>query len=614
MRTLPIRPEPHPDESFSSYVDRLAASCNVRLLTLLARTGVIDQDHSAKSSLMAGYGVSLSPQKLRAFSRAARLPEERVSEMLMTSYKGLACDFRNIGDLSDSLAVRIAARSNWAYFVGSHACPSCLKESGGAWKLAWKLPWSFACTRHRNLLIDSCPSCKLRLCSGRRDARCSPASPSRVPVLGACRNTPQPLHRSSNTRPDPCGYSLYQAKAGFLGGEFHRILEAQERIDAVLGGALPAAAGEETAPLAYFLDLRSLTAMILAWGVMEDLGELPEPARAAFARHIKDREDGRPMQGRPSSLSEDERDKSFSKLQTYTPQNAALLAGVVPLAVTMLASPTPQVLAESVSSLVLRIREQNPQRFFSRMRSFNLSARLEDARSRCVKPHQRPAYRLNSSRAKEPAKPSSDALSHDHVPQLLWKEHYEDLFARLLEPGTRKPFARAFCSMALVKTIDKTSWEQAAVELGIPQRTGRATANNVVIRLNRSGEMDLFTLRIGALAEILAETLSVTNYGLRRRALTNFEIGTQDWNELSQIAGVRPGKPGGRRIYASVWLWCYLTDGYYLFSPWFARNNTKSAQTVYWRFRRYELDGLKSVLEARGKQVLAKLAGPQCLA
>lgn len=213
MRTLPIRPDPVPEESFASYLDRIAAHCDIRLLTVLARTGVIDQDRGAKSSLMAGYGMHLPPERLRIFSRVTRLPEEIVADMLLTKFNGLTEDFGDTSNLSGGLDVRRAARGRWAYFIGSHACPSCLKESGGVWKLVWKLPWSFACTRHRNLLIDSCPSCKRRLLSGRKDARCSPASPSRVPVLGTCRNTPRSRAERSKSRPEPCGHRLDESES-----------------------------------------------------------------------------------------------------------------------------------------------------------------------------------------------------------------------------------------------------------------------------------------------------------------------------------------------------------------------------------------------------------------
>ena len=48
----------------------------------------------------------------------------------------------------------------WRHYGSrSRFCPACLQEDHGRWQLSWRLPWSFACTRHQVLLHDYCPSC-----------------------------------------------------------------------------------------------------------------------------------------------------------------------------------------------------------------------------------------------------------------------------------------------------------------------------------------------------------------------------------------------------------------------------------------------------------------------
>ena len=88
--TLPIRPVLSPGESLPSYVDRLAAFWGVRLQTMLAITGIVDEDHALVPPV--AYGVALSPKRLQAFSYVTRLPEETVSRMLLTGYDGIAFD------------------------------------------------------------------------------------------------------------------------------------------------------------------------------------------------------------------------------------------------------------------------------------------------------------------------------------------------------------------------------------------------------------------------------------------------------------------------------------------------------------------------------------------
>ncbi|MFC5665953.1 TniQ family protein [Kitasatospora misakiensis] len=41
-------------------------------------------------------------------------------------------------------------------------CPPCLAERGGRFRLTWWSPWTFACTKHRVLLADHCPTCLTR--------------------------------------------------------------------------------------------------------------------------------------------------------------------------------------------------------------------------------------------------------------------------------------------------------------------------------------------------------------------------------------------------------------------------------------------------------------------
>ena len=99
--------------------------------------------------------------RLRTFARATRLDVAQVKEMLLERYHGRAVDLSGL-EPTDAASFRKIALHEWAYFSGSHLCPRCVGEDRGAWQLAWKLPWSFACVRHRILLVDTCPRCGRR--------------------------------------------------------------------------------------------------------------------------------------------------------------------------------------------------------------------------------------------------------------------------------------------------------------------------------------------------------------------------------------------------------------------------------------------------------------------
>ncbi len=92
--------------------------------------------------------------------------------------------------------------SEWVYASGSHLCPACMEEDGGAWRVAWKLPWSFMCVKHSNLLAAECPQCELRFAAWRRDGQLRPMFGSQVPEPGLCTNT-GPLERQARRKSGP---------------------------------------------------------------------------------------------------------------------------------------------------------------------------------------------------------------------------------------------------------------------------------------------------------------------------------------------------------------------------------------------------------------------------
>lgn len=372
MRTLPTRPEPCPGESFVSYVDRLAAHSGVRLLTALARTGVIDRDrYHAASGALSGYGVFLPPERIQTFCMVTRIPNEAAAGMLMTRYHGLVGDFSDVA-LSTNSGLTRAGRKKWVYFSGSHACPSCIYESGGAWKLAWKLPWSFACLRHRNLLVQACPSCGLRLLSGRERQQCFPPSASQAVDPGTCHNM-RPSRGPSATRYRLCGQPLHEVEAGSLDPRGRRVARTQEHLNRVLAGARPTIGGVQVIQPEYFSELQILSRWILSHGIGDDLGELPPAAEMAFDLHLRQRrgfwrrhdqqlEDwGR---GKATADPEDSqrewdaiRAARRSWDRPWVPESANLLAAVVPLAVAILGSPSQDAMVEAMSPLVSRMKK-----------------------------------------------------------------------------------------------------------------------------------------------------------------------------------------------------------------------------------------------------------------
>lgn len=48
---------------------------------------------------------------------------------------------------------------SWPRGRGARYCPECLTERGTRWRLTWYVTWSFACVKHRRILLSDCPTC-----------------------------------------------------------------------------------------------------------------------------------------------------------------------------------------------------------------------------------------------------------------------------------------------------------------------------------------------------------------------------------------------------------------------------------------------------------------------
>ncbi|MER7455638.1 TniQ family protein [Micromonospora sp. NPDC126480] len=131
------------------------------------------------------FGVILTPAARARASAASGLSHRELDEMHLSSYHGKVLDLGGIvpdgppalhrllplpggGGLrfiESAAPVRRGhyesfRRSDWWLPNGTRACPQCVEETGGAWKLSWRLGAVCACLTHNVLLLDLCPSCQ----------------------------------------------------------------------------------------------------------------------------------------------------------------------------------------------------------------------------------------------------------------------------------------------------------------------------------------------------------------------------------------------------------------------------------------------------------------------
>lgn len=554
-------------ESLTSYIDRLAAFHKVDLTVMLQCLGMIDEERYQR---MNGYGILLDEARVQSLSTATLLPCQCIKGMLLASYDGIAIDLSGVPPNAPEL-LRKCAVSEWAYFYGSHACPHCLRESGGAWQVRWKLPWSFACVKHSCYLVPRCPSCNRRLASGRRDRTLTPLFVKHVPKPNRCKN-PQPdgagrLGRSSK----PCGHDLTSIST--TAASFEK-LQIQTLLNERLSGKSLSILNSEISALQYFRDLRSLCAFILYCAEVDDLGDLPAPEKVAFTAFTEKRD--RVLIARSESATP--RNSERMRLVWGRQDSPELMGAICGLATEILESSNDLVASALLRPLTERLIARTKDRW-EIIKFFGFSSRLAPLieKNTALGSHFDRAIGYRAAFSRE----TLLAFGPQHVPQLLWKGDFDQRFKAFF-PRVQENSARRFCAMALVKLCGKHTWGQSALELWLPVKAGVKMANQCITILGTAGLKEAFGEDLRAVATSLSKSQNKIDYRRRREMLSTFsDIPPKIWGEICCAADIDVGQPGRRSRYAAVWLWTELTGGDWRLAPGLAGENTESVRTVY---------------------------------
>ena len=154
---IPIRLDPVPGESFDSWLDVYGQRLLMSGRELGRALGVPPRLLRLHGANVARGDPALDPDQIAA--RACGLHLGAVGAL----WFGLARYDRLV---SERVAVADARHRAVQWFarvlrpmVSSRFCPSCLRESGGRWLTAWRLPWYLACPAHRTMLASGCMAC-----------------------------------------------------------------------------------------------------------------------------------------------------------------------------------------------------------------------------------------------------------------------------------------------------------------------------------------------------------------------------------------------------------------------------------------------------------------------
>jgi hypothetical protein len=591
IRALTRLLAPVPGEAFTSYVDRLAAFHKVNLLVMLQYVGIKEAE---RYEPMFEYGISLYKSALERFSTATRRPPFVIAKMLLCSYDGIAVNLPCRARSAAPNTLLEWATSEWTYFSSSHACPHCIRDDQGAWKLAWKLPWSFACIKHKCYLVPRCPACERRLASGHRDKSLSPWFVREVPKPGHCSN-PQPdgmgrLGPSSL----PCDHDLGSIPTTAASPE---TLCVQELLDACLSGRVPTILGSQVSAPDYFCDLRSLCALILYCAEPDDLGRLAPPEDVAF-RAFADERDRILVDWHESP---NPRKGEWMRAHQESPD---LMAAIIPLATTILAAAdTPSIMA-LLLPLTERLLTRTRQQRYGAAEHFRFSDRLAPVIGENVA--LRDTFDRAIRRKAAASRKTPFGFEPRHVPQLLWQDHFDRSF-EVFFPSVPEFLARRFCAVALVKLCGDYTWVQSAAKLDLSAEEANRMAYWCISILEETGGIAAFGKSLRKVATHLSNNPDKVDYGIRRDLLSTLtHIPPVPWSDICRLAKIAPDI-GRRDKRAAVWLWVDLTDGDWRMSPAIKAENNQRVRDPYHALSRTLIPKMAPHLRAYGAQLLENI-------
>ncbi|HUY44108.1 MAG TPA: TniQ family protein [Streptosporangiaceae bacterium] len=241
MAAIPVRLPPLPGEALDSWLEAYADLLHVSVRDIFALAGVDWGRLNGDQRQSKPWLCRLDEPDLAALSAVTAVPAATLAGMTLARYQGTG-----LAEVTAPPGMRRTPRW-WRQLSGSRYCPRCLAANGGRWMLAWRIPWTFACTGCQVLLADTCPDC------GRLHRRTRTGQPCQA---GRCDLTGLPLPPWRPPRggiisctSDPAATPATALPPGGL------VLAAQQHIDAVIS-ALLAARGQpaETAVLQRHLD------------------------------------------------------------------------------------------------------------------------------------------------------------------------------------------------------------------------------------------------------------------------------------------------------------------------------------------------------------------------
>ncbi len=567
---LAVTLAPFEDESIRSWLDRLAARHRVSFAEMTERLGI--SRVAAAHAIPDDYAVTLTPKTLAEVARIADQPADAIAAMLLVSFAGVTTP--------EGWAPTRHGNCDWVYRTGSHFCPECLSERHGAWKLSWKLPWSFVCTDHGTWLLSHCPDCGRRAGGDQIGGR-RPALPTRIPKPGHCSATIPTV----GTRSVRCDADLTAVNAPTVDDD--RILNAQCAIDLARTKRIGKLAGSAVTSVDFFAALRSIAALWSLAGTADDLATTDELATAGVHNHIKRREST--VSKRNDHYATGRRGHTAPKFRYWRqiPIDPALIGALMVASLPIVTG----LDDKSLRLLAPLVRDRRRAGVRKLVKDFHVPDVIADAiieRNERVKPID--AAKVDIA--------VFQRLELRHVPALFW----EDVYLRHIEPvlprgrGDRRRFA----SIAIARHITGLSWYEAAKATHNPEMSRKMFVH--VGKLRDRGSERAFSAAIAAAAADLEQNGPLIDFGERRRIYESWVLPEADWQAICAKTGVSPGIHYRN---ASAYLWQEIVGDHWADAPCWASRPQHELNVQYNKsFVRVLLPKIKPVLDAYANAVV----------
>ncbi|MGW1201173.1 TniQ family protein [Streptomyces cyaneofuscatus] len=168
VRRLPVVPLPLPREALLSWLDHVAAECELDRVSMAGACGLLGADEGAARVSAAGRRSAvfgLSDAAAQRVSAATGLLVDEIQAMTWVRFAGTALPASAAGAVFEEKFSLV--KSSWIDPVELRFCPGCVNERGGRWPLDSSTPWAFACLRHGCYLLAACSRCREPVRAGR---------------------------------------------------------------------------------------------------------------------------------------------------------------------------------------------------------------------------------------------------------------------------------------------------------------------------------------------------------------------------------------------------------------------------------------------------------------